>query len=302
MKIRNYRDGDSDKIMAFLKKVHKITGTQHSWLPARYEYAEYLCEPLFTELGRANWKETFRIWEENDEIIGVILSEINDDEVFILIDPEHRHIEEDMLSWAIENLAFAQDDGSRKLTMWAYESDAYRQDLYKKFGFEPYDDVEYIKSQTLKDKTFNPVLPEGYSFASVTNDLKKTRIDCSAAAFESDPFSIDTYNKMQEAPSYIEDLDLVILDPNGEAAAFCTVWYYPDLGHGVFEPVGTHPGHQKMGLGKSIILEGLRRVKEHGADKAYVNAFREHRSKFYGSAGFEDDAQNRPWIKVIQKK
>lgn len=296
---RGYQNGDSDKIMEFLKSIHRMTGTQHSWLPARYEYAEYLCEPLFTEIGRNNWKETFQIWEENGEIKAVILSEINDDEVFILIHPDYRGLEEEMITWAEENLAFPQEDGTRKLTMWAYEDDESRKDIYRRHGFKPYHEVEYIKSQNLEDKVFQPVLPEGYRFSSVTDDLIRTRIECSAAAFSGEPFSTETYHAMQKAPSFLEDLDLVILDPEGEAAAFCTVWYYPDEGHGVFEPVGTHPDHQRKGLAKAIIFEGLRRAQVHGAKKAYVNAFADHRSKFYASAGFEDDAVNRPWIKTV---
>ena len=49
-------------------------------------------------------------------------------------------------------------------------------------------------------------------------------------------------------------------EPDGELAAFCTVWVDPETRTAVFEPVGTHPNHQKRGLGKAVMTEGLRRA------------------------------------------
>ncbi|PDV97386.1 GNAT family N-acetyltransferase [Candidatus Chloroploca asiatica] len=43
-------------------------------------------------------------------------------------------------------------------------------------------------------------------------------------------------------------------------AAFCTLWYDEATRTVAFEPVGTHPEHQRTGLGKALMAEGLRRV------------------------------------------
>ena len=53
--------------------------------------------------------------------------------------------------------------------------------------------------------------------------------------------------------------------PDGAIASFCTLWY-DDVTRAVcFEPVGTSPEHQRRGLAKAVIAEGMRRAKEMGA-------------------------------------
>jgi len=303
MKNRAYKIGDYELITNFLSEVHKITGTQHSWLPARFEYAEYLCEPLFTERGLRSWKETFRIWEENGKIVGVILSENPNEEAFIQIHPEYRFLEEEMIEWAETHIALNSDDGTKKLCVAAFENDSFRQEILKRRGFKPHETVEYIKSQSLKCDIPQPQLPDGFKFSSMIDEERmQNRIESAVAAFEGTLFSLSVYKRLQEAPNYLKELDILIIDENDEIAAFCGVWYYPEDGFGVFEPVGTHPKHQRKGLGKAVVQEGLRQLKNRGASKAYVNAYAEHRSKFYASVGFEDDNVNRPWVKNFSLK
>ena len=54
----------------------------------------------------------------------------------------------------------------------------------------------------------------------------------------------------------------------------------------MFEPVCTRKAYRKKGLGKAMIIEGLRRLKAMGAKKAYVESYGEDRKSFYNKAGF----------------
>jgi hypothetical protein len=65
------------------------------------------------------------------------------------------------------------------------------------------------------------------------------------------------YHNIQRIPLYRRDLDVVAVAPNGEIASFCTVWFDDVTRTGVFEPVGTAPEHQRRGLGKAVMCEGL---------------------------------------------
>jgi len=67
-----------------------------------------------------------------------------------------------------------------------------------------------------------------------------------------------------------------------------------------FEPVATHPEHQGKGIGKAIILEGLKRLKELGAKTAYVSTRGLNQSKFYKSVGFIEFDKYREWVKLIK--
>ncbi len=61
--------------------------------------------------------------------------------------------------------------------------------------------------------------------------------------------------------------------PNGEYAAFCTIWFDDVTRSAYFEPVGTAPQHQRRGLGKAVMCEGLRRLKRMGATLALVGSY-----------------------------
>jgi len=65
----------------------------------------------------------------------------------------------------------------------------------------------------------------------------------------------------------------------------------------VFEPVGTHPDHQKRGLGKAVMTEGLRRMQRLGVMLATVSSYGDAAHALYQSMGFTDFDLLEPWIK-----
>jgi GNAT superfamily N-acetyltransferase len=102
---------------------------------------------------------------------------------------------------------------------------------------------------------------------------------------------------VQRAPLYRRDLDLVAVAPDGEIAAFCTIWFDDVTRTATFEPVGTVPDHQKRGLGKALMSEGLHRAQRLGADLAFVGSYSEAAHALYASVGFVDYELDEPWEK-----
>jgi GNAT superfamily N-acetyltransferase len=78
---------------------------------------------------------------------------------------------------------------------------------------------------------------------------------------------------VQRVPLYRRDLNIVAVAPDGELAAICTVWFDDVTRTAVLEPVGTHPEHQKRGLGKAVMSDGLRRAERLGATLATVSSY-----------------------------
>jgi mycothiol synthase len=68
---------------------------------------------------------------------------------------------------------------------------------------------------------------------------------------------------------------------------------------GAFEPVGTVPAHQRRGLGKVVMGEGLRRLKRMGATMAYVGSYALPAHALYASAGFTEYDLSEPWVKEL---
>lgn len=105
------------------------------------------------------------------------------------------------------------------------------------------------------------------------------------------------YRNVQRVPLYRRDLDNVAVAPDGELAAFCTVWFDDVTRTAVFEPVGTHPNHRKRGLGKAVMTEGLRRAQRLGATLATVSSYDKAAHALYDSMGFTEFDLLEPWIK-----
>jgi mycothiol synthase len=75
-----------------------------------------------------------------------------------------------------------------------------------------------------------------------------------------------------------------------------------DLGSiGEFEPVGTHPDHQRRGLGRVIMRHGLRLMRAAGMRDAMVFSLRSNAASeaLYRSAGFDELALHRRYTKPL---
>lgn len=81
---------------------------------------------------------------------------------------------------------------------------------------------------------------------------------------------------------------LVVVAPDGTLAAYCICWFDAVNRSGEFEPVGTSTAFRGQGLGKGVMAEGLRRLRQQGARVAYVTALGDNHAaqKLYEAIGF----------------
>ncbi|MEX2314375.1 MAG: GNAT family N-acetyltransferase, partial [Thermomicrobiales bacterium] len=94
---------------------------------------------------------------------------------------------------------------------------------------------------------------------------------------------------------------LVAEAPDGTIAAFCIVWLDAENAHGVIEPVGCRSAHRRRGLSKSVVFEGMRRIRDLGALTASVLSHPSEVSanRLYTSAGFVDAGVDVEWTKPL---
>lgn len=100
------------------------------------------------------------------------------------------------------------------------------------------------------------------------------------------------------APLYRRDLDIVSAASDGEIAAFCTIWFDDVTRSAVCVLVGTAAQHQRRGLGKAVMYEGLRRLKHMGGTRAFANAYDPQADALYGSV-LGTKAKSQSWVKVL---
>ncbi|HEU5102850.1 MAG TPA: GNAT family N-acetyltransferase [Roseiflexaceae bacterium] len=92
-------------------------------------------------------------------------------------------------------------------------------------------------------------------------------------------------------------MDLVAIAPEEDIAAFCTIWFDDVTRSGYFEPVATVPAHQRRGLGKAVMTEGLRRLQGIGATTVFVSGSSTAANALYRSVIGPDYELYQPWMK-----
>jgi GNAT superfamily N-acetyltransferase len=209
-----------------------------------------------------------------------------------------------MLDIAEEKLRKTKEDGTQDLLAWVNADDEITKEVFGERG--------YIRSKFLAEhmrrRPFSTPLPAsdpsaGYTVRALGDEGElPARSWLSWKVFHPDEPDEDYqgwewYRNVQRVPLYRRDLDLVIVARDGELAAFCTVWFDDVTRTAVFEPVGTHPGHQRRGLGKAVMAEGLRRAEKLGATLATVSSYGMGAHALYDSMGFTEFDLLEPWIK-----
>ena len=66
---------------------------------------------------------------------------------------------------------------------------------------------------------------------------------------------------------------------------------------GCFDPIGTVPEHQRRGLARSLLCEGMKRLKERGADHAMIIGGEPPANALYGSTIGPNFELSMPWEK-----
>ena len=90
-----------------------------------------------------------------------------------------------------------------------------------------------------------------------------------AASFGSE-WTPELYRQVMESPGYRPEEELVVEAPDGALAAFTKIWYDRRNRTGLFEPVGTHKNHRRRGLGRAVVLYGMRLMASEGMVRAQV--------------------------------
>jgi ribosomal protein S18 acetylase RimI-like enzyme len=116
-----------------------------------------------------------------------------------------------------------------------------------------------------------PTVPAGYRLCGVGDDLVDGRVEAQRAAFTPSTLTTQRYERVRRTHPYRPDLDRVAITDGGEVAAFCTAWLDERMHSGLLEPVGTHPAHQRRGLGTACCLDALGALHAAGATTAQVS-------------------------------
>jgi ribosomal protein S18 acetylase RimI-like enzyme len=299
-------EDDFWRMREFLRQVFVLNHhLERCWHVARLDYARW-----HTCLNCANVRleEVAYLWESDGQLIAFLMPDGGRGEAHLCVHPRLRtlELEEQMLEVAEERLATLQPDGSRKLYAWAAQSDNLRQGLLIKHGYCKHDWPEVQWRRDLDIPVPDAPVPSGYCIRSLGDGLELLeRCYASGLGFHAGDIKIAVenrddptwYRNIQTAPLYRRDLDLVAITPNGAVAAFSTIWFDDVTRSAYFEPVATVPAHQRRGLGKAILTEGLRRLQRLGATRAFVGGYSLAANALYRSVLGPEYELYEVWVK-----
>ena len=173
-------------------------------------------------------------------------------------------------------LRFAIDGaGAHGVASWTSEDDAASTAILVGLGFQRAGRrLTQLQWRAPEGSSFAmPPLAEGYRIRTLTGpeDIER-RVDVHRAAFPPSRLNRAKYERLTTLPHYRYDDDLVVEAADGTFAAYALAWWDPVGRIGEFEPVGTHPDHQRRGLARALLTFGLRRFADRGAQLVQVYA------------------------------
>ncbi len=251
--------------------------------------------------------ETLLLVELEGEAAAVLSPEGWGDALFhVRPDKRTRDFEAALITVAEERLARVEADGSRMLEIWAHAHDALLPTLLAERGYVrgAWPESEWMRRLDGATELPAPHVPAGYTLRALGNAQElPSRSWASWRAFHpNEPDSAyqgyDWYARnIQRNPLYRQELDLVTIDPDGAVVGFCTVWYDPATRLGYFEPVGVVPEHQRRGLARALLLEGMRRAQAVGATCITVAGYSQAANALYGQVMGGQPLVNSQWRK-----
>lgn len=297
--------GEDDywKVREFLRGVSLLNNRHdYAWSLLRWDYWRWhVNENIF----KLSLPDVISLWEEDGQSVAM-LNPDSPGEAFFQVHPafHERGLISEMLDVAETKLSKTNAKGNQELLAWVNAGDEIMKEIFGGCGYvrSKYKD-EHMRHRSFTTPLSATVSPNGYTVRALGDeDELPARSWLSWKIFHPDEFDEDYqgwewYRNVQHVPLYRRDLDIVAVTPDGELAAFCTVWFDDVTRTAVFEPVGTHPGHQKRGLGKAVMTEGLRRAERLGATLATVSSYGVAAHTLYESMGFTEFDLLEPWIK-----
>ena len=150
------------------------------------------------------------------------------------------------------------------------------------------------------DRIPEPAPPQGYRLETVEAPQQVVgRVAAQRAAFAPSDLTLEKYARVRRTWPYRPGLDHIMTTDDGQVVAFCTAWVDEENAAGLFEPVGTHPAHQRRGLAKAVCLAALGALRDAGARTAQVGYQSAAAAATYRSIGFGHERQELTFRKDL---
>ncbi|HTT49956.1 MAG TPA: GNAT family N-acetyltransferase [Streptosporangiaceae bacterium] len=147
-----------------------------------------------------------------------------------------------------------------------------------------------------------PVLPAGFRFRTAGQAGPEAAVQAHLDAWAPSTYTAEGYQGVRQTAAYRSDLHILVEAPDGTMAASTIMWLDEANQTAEFEPVGTHPGYRRRGLGTAMLRHGMQLARAAGATHMTVACLGAPghpggRGLFY-SVGFRELSRDAPLIKT----
>lgn len=282
LNMRTYQSEDDFwRIRNFLRDVFVLNDRlEHSWHVARLDYWRWHFILTCQVWDSVNTGLIF--WETEAGSIVAVVNTLGDGELRLHIHPHFRSaaLQDTMLAHAEQSLYVKAEQGKRRLHLPVESDDSQLQETLLQRGYIKREGKSHKWQRDLDTAIPQSALAPGYIVRSMgVIDEHPARSWASWRAFHNDEpdenYDGDWswYQNIQSIPLYRRDLDIVAATPQGEIASFCTILYDDYTRSAVCVLVGTAAEHWRRGLGKAVILEGMRRLQKLGCRRVFATAY-----------------------------
>ncbi|MEU8636476.1 GNAT family N-acetyltransferase [Amycolatopsis sp. NPDC048633] len=220
------------------------------------------------------------------------------------VHPEHAGLIDDVITW------FDATAGDVERTALPGAADEFALARWAAHGYETDPDAlgdrgswTQLNERDLAEIE-EPVLPEGFRFRTAAEAGPEAAVQAHLAGWAPSAYTLASYEGVRQTPAYRGDLHVLVAAPDATMAGSAILWLDEVNKTVEFEPVGTHPDHRRLGLGRAMMLHGMHRARAAGALHATVACLGapghpRARGLYYG-VGFREISRDAPLIKTAR--
>ncbi len=263
---------DYDGIMNFFREIYGITKNQYCWLPHKWEYTHSMVNTLNVKKGWDDWTNYIRIWEEYGRIVAICHKESKHD-VYLQVRPGYEKLYKEMISYAEKIIP---SENENKLTIYTAKSKKLlTQTLvnmgYKKTKISNNFTIFNLKSDLSSDLHSDYRFVDAVGIKSPLTRYRALNSGLEANAIRPD-LVCKSFLALESSPLFRPDLEIMTEFKDKTITSFCLAWYDEETNIGMLNSLYVNINHIDNKLENSMIYEGLRKLKEIGANYAYINS------------------------------
>jgi len=270
MKITDYsftnNDTEYNLIKELLLEVETYPDIDNNWDPGRMDWWRY---NVHAEKGDDFFQANAHYWKtETDQVVSLFISEYGKDDFFIVVHPSFWALFSKVLNWGLE--FWARGKPQISTSVFTYGQQKIEQLIAA--GFYEDGHEENVRTYTLGQYDFSYDLKPGFKLLSFSDyGNYESRVKLVHNAFDNPTYSETRLRSLQRSPSYQAELDLVIVNPQGESVAYCMGWVAEnEPKSGYIEPMGVHTDYRRNGFGTALAKECFKRLGKMRVEKVSI--------------------------------